>query len=85
VTSTTIEVARKLGVPRVGLIVNDVPAMYDPAQVKAEVETTYGCPATIIPHSDELAALSGKGIFTLQYPDHPVTMALQEAIAILMA
>lgn len=84
-TGTTVDIARKLGVSRVGLIVNDVPAVYDYTQVKREVESTYNCPATVVPHSDELLALGGRGIFTFQYPDHPVTKAFQEATAMLMA
>jgi MinD-like ATPase involved in chromosome partitioning or flagellar assembly len=84
-TATTIDVVQKLGVPRIGLIVNDVPAMYDYQQVQQEVVSTYHCPATVVPHSDELLALGGKGIFTFQYPDHPVTKAIQRATAMLLA
>jgi hypothetical protein len=34
----------------------------------------------VLPHSDELMALASGGIFSLRYPDHPVT-ALYRQIA----
>lgn len=73
-TGVTVEVARKLGVPRMLLIVNKVPQVFDMAEVKARVEETYQCEvAAVLPHSDELMALASAGIFALRYPDHPVT------------
>ena len=77
----TVEVARKLDVPNMVLIVNKVPAVFDNAAVKAQVEKAYSCPVIgILPHSDELMALASGGIFSLRYPDHPVT-ALYRQIA----
>lgn len=84
-TSVTVEVARKLDVPRMVLIVNKVPAVFDAAQVKAKVEQTYHCTvAAVLPHSDEMMALASTGIFVLRYPDHPITTALKEAAAMLV-
>lgn len=84
-TSVTVEVARKLDVPRMVLIVNKVPAVFDAAQVKAKVEQTYQCDvAAVLPHSDEMMALASTGIFVLRYPDHSITTALKEAAAMLV-
>lgn len=84
-TSVTVEVARKLDVPRMVLIVNKVPAVFDTAQVKAKVEQTYQCHvAAVLPHSDEMMALASTGIFVLRYPDHPITTAMKEAAAMLV-
>jgi MinD-like ATPase involved in chromosome partitioning or flagellar assembly len=84
-TSVTVEVARKLGVPRLLLVVNKVPAVFDPEAVKARVEDAYKCDvAAVLPHSDELMALASTGIFALRYPDHPVTAALQQVAATLV-
>jgi MinD-like ATPase involved in chromosome partitioning or flagellar assembly len=81
-TSVTVEVARKLGVPRMVLVVNKVPAIFDPEAVKARVEDAYTCDvAAVLPHSDELMALASTGIFVLRYPDHPVTTALKQVAA----
>lgn len=85
-TGVTVEVARKLGVPRMVLIVNKVPPVFDAAAVKAQVEQTYQCEvAAIPPHSDDMMALASAGIFAVQYPDHPVTAELKRAAASLVA
>lgn len=85
-TSVTVEVARKLDVPRLLLMVNKVPGVFPPDEVKARVEQTYNCEvAAVIPHSDEMMALASSGIFSLHYPDHLVTKALQQVAKRLIA
>jgi MinD-like ATPase involved in chromosome partitioning or flagellar assembly len=85
-TSVTVEVARKLDVPRLVLIVNKVPAVFDVADVKARVEQTYHCEvAAVLPHSDEMMTLASASIFILRYPDHPITAALKQVAANLVA
>jgi septum site-determining protein MinD len=80
-TSVAVSVARKLGVPRMVLVVNNTPAAFDLPAVKERVETTYGCEvAAVLPHSEELMVLSSGGLFVLRYPDHPVT-ALYRQVA----
>ena len=84
-TSVTVEVARKLDVPRMVLVVNNVPALFDPEAVKARVEDAYKCDvAAVLPNSDELMALASAGIFVLRYPDHAVTAALKQIAATLV-
>jgi MinD-like ATPase involved in chromosome partitioning or flagellar assembly len=84
-TGVTVEVARKLDVPRLKLIVNKVPACFDPEVVKAQVEQTYGCEvAAVLPHSDEMMILASAGIFVLRYPDHQITASLKQALAKLL-
>ncbi len=78
-TAVTIEVARKLEVPRMLLIVNKLPAVFDARDVKEHVEHIYNCPvAGVLPHSDEMMALASGGIFVLRYPDHPLTERIRE-------
>ena len=78
-TGVTVEVARKLGVPRMMLVVNKVPAVFDPEEVKLRAEQTYACEvAAVLPHSDEMMALASAGIFALRFPDHPVTGLLRQ-------
>jgi len=85
-TSVTVEVARKLDVPRMVLIINKVPMSLNPAQVKAQVEKTYNCEvAGVIPHSEEMMVLASAGIFVLQYADHPVTAILKQIAARLVS
>lgn len=75
-TSVTVAVARKLDVPHMVIVVNKTPSSFDPEEVKERVETIYSCKvAAVLPHSDELMVLSSGGIFSVHYPDHPVTAA----------
>ena len=84
-TGVTVEVARKLDVPRLLLVVNKVPTQFDLAAVKARVESTYNAEvAAVLPHSDELMTLASASIFALRYPEHPVTAAYQQLAARLL-
>jgi len=84
-TSVTVEVARKLDVPRSLLIVNKVPAVFDIGDVKTRVEQTYQCDvAAVLPHSDEMMTLASAGIFVQRYPDHAITAALKEVVTKLL-
>jgi MinD-like ATPase involved in chromosome partitioning or flagellar assembly len=81
-TAVTVEVARKLDVPHMVLVVNKVPAVFDPAEVKARVEQTYNCEvAAVLPHSEEMMVLASAGIFALRYPDHPIAAGLKQLAA----
>lgn len=84
-TGVTVEVARKLEVPRLLLVVNKTPPSFDVAMVRARVEQTYNCEvAAVLPHSDEMMVLASAGIFVLRYPDHPITASLRQVAARLM-
>jgi len=84
-TGVTVDVARKLDVPRMMLIINKVPAVFDLDEVKAQVEQTYDCEvAAVLPHSDEMMILASAGIFVLRYPDHPITTTLKQAVSRLL-
>jgi MinD-like ATPase involved in chromosome partitioning or flagellar assembly len=76
-TAVTVEVARKLDVPRMLLVVNKLPAVFDVAEVKARVERIYNVPvAGILPHSDEMMALASAGVFVARYPQHPLSQTI---------
>jgi septum site-determining protein MinD len=84
-TSVTVSVARKLKVPRMMLVVNKTPPIFDVAEVKERVEKAYECEvAAVMPHSDELMVLSSADIFALRYPDHPVTGLYRQVATRLM-
>lgn len=81
-TSVTVEVARKLEVPRLMLVVNKMPTQYNPADVQARVEKTYSCEvAAVLPHSDDMMTLASAGIFVARYPDHPLTTLYRQIAA----
>jgi septum site-determining protein MinD len=84
-TGVTVQVARRLKVPKMVLVVNKVPTSFDASMVKAQVEHAYACPViAILPHSDELMTLASGGIFALRYPDSPVTELYRKAAVMLM-
>lgn len=85
-TSVTVEVARKLDVPRMLLVVNKAPAVYDAEQVKQTVESKYACEvAAVLPHSDEMMMLASSGVFVFKHPDNPMTEQYKQIAARLMS
>ncbi len=77
-TSIAVTAARRLGVARLALIVNQVPSFFDLEKVKAQLESAYQCEViAALPHCDEIMALASAGIFVLRYPDHPMTASLK--------
>lgn len=84
-TIVTVDVARKLDVPKMLLIVNKVPSAFDFDEVRERVTQAYNVPvAAVLPHSDEMMVLASSGIFSLKYPDNPVSLSLKAVAAELM-
>lgn len=85
-TGVTVEVARKLGVPNLLLVVNKVPQAFPAADVKALVERTYNADvAAVLPHADEMMTLQSADVFVLQYPDHEVARQYRQLAERLLA
>ena len=73
-TAVTVEVARKLQVPNLLLVVNKVLPDFDFEDVKHQVESTYQAPvAGLLPLSLEMVRLASGGIFSLMNPGHPIS------------
>jgi MinD-like ATPase involved in chromosome partitioning or flagellar assembly len=76
-TAVTVDVARKLDVPRMLMLVNKVPSVLDFEDVRERVAQTYNVQVgAVLPHSDEMMVLASSGIFSLKYPEHPISKAL---------
>ena len=85
-TAVTVEVARKLDVPLMLLVVNKTPQVFEAKDVKKRVENTFNCEvAAVLPHSDEMMALASEGIFVIRYPNHPMTGMLKQVTTRLLA
>jgi len=83
-TGVLIEVARKLDVPQIALLVNKCPAVFDFAEVKQKVETVYSCPVGgVLPYSEALLGLASSAVYVKQCPDHPITQVLRDLVAML--
>ena len=84
-TSITVEVARKLDVAHLMLVVNKIPDVFDFEEVRKKIESTYETEvAALMPHSDEMMILGSNGIFVLEHPDSPVSEALRNLAKKLM-
>jgi MinD-like ATPase involved in chromosome partitioning or flagellar assembly len=85
-TGVTVEVARSLEVPQIAMIVNKTPGDLDPAQIRAQVEATYGeHVSAVLPHSDRMMQLGSGGVFALEFPDDPITEQLRRTARELIA
>ena len=81
-TAVTVDIARKLDVPNLMLVVNKAPEVFNLEGVREYVEETYDSTvAALLPHSDEMMALGSADIFVLRYPEHAVTKGLGEVVA----
>lgn len=71
-TAVTVDVARKLGVPTLYLIVNKVPRGVDVDDLREQMTAAYGAEtAAILPLSEEVVQNASSGLFSLTQPDHP--------------
>lgn len=80
-TAVTVDVARKLDVPKMIMVVNKTPQAFDFDDVCTRVQQTYNVKvAAVLPHADEMMTLASSGIFSLKYPDHAITKGLQAVV-----
>lgn len=85
-TAVTVEVARKLNVPNLLLVVNKTPQVFQAKMVKEQVEHTFNCEVgAVLPHSDEMMTLASEGVFALRYPDHAMTKLLDQIVDRILA
>lgn len=77
-TAVTVDVARKLKVPKMLLVVNKVLPAFDFADLQKQVETAYNAPvAGVMPLSEEMMQLGSKGIFCLRHSEHPINQTVK--------
>ena len=77
-TAVTIDVARRLQVPNLKLIVNKVLKTYNFEQVGQKIAKTYDVPVVgVFPESEDIIKLASNGVFCLKYPRHPLSEIYQ--------
>jgi MinD-like ATPase involved in chromosome partitioning or flagellar assembly len=70
-TAVAIEVAQRLDVPQIRIVVNKLPAHFDADQVRDRVADSYGVPiGALLPLSEDLLNLASGGLAALEYPGH---------------
>jgi len=78
-TAVMVSLAQKLEIPHLKMVVSQMPPAFDIEDVQREVQEKYQLPVTaILPHTEEMLTLAGKGIFTREYPTHPLTMIIKQ-------
>ena len=78
-TAVTVDVARKLEVSKMLLVVNKVLPTFDFDALRQQMETLYNTPvAGIVPLSEEIVQLASSGLFCLRYSDHPFSQTVKE-------
>ncbi len=84
-TAVTVEIARKLNVPELLLVLNKVLPSMGPATLRQKVEQTYDAPvAGVLLLSEELLQLGSGAVFCLVQPEHPWTREVQQVAARVM-
>lgn len=71
-TAVTVDIARRLDVPALLLVLNKVPHGVDLEDLRAQMNSAYGAPtAAFLPLSEDLVLNASGALFSLTHPDHP--------------
>jgi len=83
-TAVAIEVAERLDVPQINLVVNKLPDCFEPSSVKEKVKASFDYdPSAILPLSSDLLNLASGGLAVLEYPDHQWTLQVKQLASLL--
>ncbi len=78
-TAVTVEVARRLEVPKMLLLINKALPALDFDALQQQVEKLYNTPvAGIMPLSDEMVQMGSSDLFCLRFPDHPFSKVMEK-------
>jgi MinD-like ATPase involved in chromosome partitioning or flagellar assembly len=71
-TAVAVEVAQRLDVAEIRMVVNKLPSHYDPEVVREKVLSSYNAEiGAVLPLSEDLLTLASGGLAVLVYPNHP--------------
>lgn len=71
-TAVTVDVARRLEVPELYLVVNKVPHNVDIEDLRAQMTAAYGAEtAALLPLSEQVVQNASGSLFSITHPDHP--------------
>jgi septum site-determining protein MinD len=84
-TSVTVELARRLNVQKILVMLNKVPDALDRSLLREQVEAGYGAPVIgMLPLNSEIAELASSSIFVNRFPQHPFARELKGVAARIM-
>jgi MinD-like ATPase involved in chromosome partitioning or flagellar assembly len=82
-TGVIVDLARKVEVPLVTIVVNSVTGLYEMHDVRAEVERVYNCPVgAVIPHVPTVSTHADTGILAVDMPDNAAVLALESLVTL---
>lgn len=80
-TAVTLELARRLEVPRILLVVNKMHPEFDAALLAERIAETYAAEVgATIPMSDDILRLGSGGLFSLADPAHPFSTEIRRLV-----
>lgn len=85
-TAVTVDVARKLEVPKMLLLVNKVLTSFDFEAMRENVSKTYNATvAGVLPLSEDMVMMASSDLFCLRYPSHPFSKEMEKVALQIMA
>jgi septum site-determining protein MinD len=77
-TAVTVDVARKLEVPRLRLVINKALSRFDLEKMKADVSATYNATVSgVLTLSEDVVSNASNNIFCALFPDHPWSQSIR--------
>ncbi len=77
-SAVTIELARRLEVPEMSILLNKVPPGIDHVALAQRTASQFDVPVVgVLPLNMEMAHLGSSNIFLLKFPQHPISQELQ--------
>lgn len=85
-TAVTLQVAQKLDISNISLVINKVLPSYNFDAVQAQIEKRFKVPvAGVFPVSNEMLQLGSRGIFSLEFPTHAYSNQVRAVASQLMS
>ncbi|MEZ5186938.1 MAG: MinD/ParA family protein [Candidatus Nanopelagicales bacterium] len=83
-TAVTVDIARRLSVPDLQLVLNKVPDVVDLDDLRAQMDSAYAAPtAAILPLSTEVVINASGSLFSLTHPDHAWSQGIRDIVGVL--
>ncbi|WP_029002897.1 MinD/ParA family ATP-binding protein [Azorhizobium doebereinerae] len=81
-TAVTLELARRLEVPQLLLVVNKALAAFDARALAEQIALAYRSPvAAVLPLTEDLVRLGSAGVLAAQMPDSPYVAGLRHVVS----
>ncbi|MBE2181949.1 MAG: MinD/ParA family protein [Anaerolineae bacterium] len=80
-TAVTVDIANKLEVPMMRIVVNKLPSRYDASLLKEDVQKEYAVPvAGVLPLSEDVAVNASGHVFSAVQPNHPWSQIIRSIV-----